>query len=84
MRRTVRQNGARRVLPALAALTLAAGALTACSTGAADITAPTLQESDVREDGAPRAEAAVTTNGKHRSGYLLSTGRDEDANDDER
>lgn len=87
MTRTLIQHRTRRLLPALAALTLAAGSLTACSTGAADITAPTIQEADVREDEAPRVEAAVVSSNKgkgNRSGFLLSTGRDEDGGDSDK
>ena len=83
MTRTFMHQRARRALPALAALVLAAGSLTACSTGAGDITAPALLEADAREDGAPRVEAAVKRNNGNRSGYLLSTGRDEDEQGDD-
>ena len=83
MTRTLMHQRVRRALPALAALVLAAGSLTACSTGAGDITAPALQEADAREDGAPRVEAAVTTNSRSRSGYLLSTGKGDDEQGDD-
>jgi hypothetical protein len=78
----------RRLLPAVAALALAAGTLTGCSTDAADITAPTEQRVLVRRyggtssasqgsttQGAPDGTSA-TSSKPGRSGFLLSTGRE--------
>lgn len=87
MPRTHIPHRARRLLPALAALTLAAGALTGCSADAASITAPNLNQAQlggsVRPSGTtqgsagmgPRSGGTPGKPGAGRSGFLLSTGR---------
>ena len=72
----------------LAALLLAASALTACSADGAGVTAPTQQvELSTRERSSATTQASADNRGSSaapasstpsRSGFLLSTGRDDE------